>query len=381
MLRVAYLCEFMTVNGGENSLLTFLATAVESIQAIVLCPSDGPFVQKLKAQGVQCVPFNVRDPSDQRKPLEQIIAELCPLVESLDVDIVHSNSLSMSRILGAAEDLNCVTVGHVRDIMKVSAKVIRDLNQVDMLIAVSAATRQALIEQGVQPERVTKVFNGVDEHVFCETANDSGNINGIETWRRKLGLSSDTMLIGGVGQIGLRKGWPVLCDAVEGIIADFPKLHVVIAGARYSQKQESSDYEKSLVCRATTGPLAGRLHWLGYVDAMPEFLRQINVLAHPALQEPLGRVLLEAAASGTPVVATNVGGTAEIFGDNAALLVNAGDVQGLATALRDVLLDPTAATERAVLAKERIGSFFSTRDFHDSISQVYHLAIGDSLSE
>jgi glycogen(starch) synthase len=92
-------------------------------------------------------------------------------------------------------------------------------------------------------------------------------------------------------------------------------------------------------------------------------------------------VLLEAAASGTPVVATNVGGTAEIFGDNTALLVNAGDVQGLATALRDVLLDPTAATERAVLAKERIGSFFSTRDFHDSISQVYHLAIGDSLSE
>jgi len=41
MLRVAYLCEFMTVNGGENSLLTFLATAVESIHAIVLCPSEG----------------------------------------------------------------------------------------------------------------------------------------------------------------------------------------------------------------------------------------------------------------------------------------------------------------------------------------------------
>ena len=378
MLRVAYLCEYTTVNGGENSLLTFLATAVESIQATVLCPSEGPFVQKLRAQGVQCVPFDVRDRSGQRKPLEQLVAELCSLVERLDVDIVHANSLSMSRILGAAEDLKCVTVGHVRDIMKVSAKVINDLNQVDMLIAVSAATRLALTEQGVQTDRVTKVFNGVDEDVFGETANGRDNKNADETWRCKLGLSSDAVLIGGVGQIGLRKGWPVLCDAVEKIIDDFPQLHVVIAGERYSQKQESSDYEKSLACRATSGSLAGRLHWVGYVDAMPEFLRQINVLAHPALQEPLGRVLLEAAASQTPVVATHVGGTAEIFGDHAALLVDAGDAQGLATALRDVLLDSATAKERAVLAKERIGSLFSIREFHDAILQVYRLALRHS---
>jgi glycosyltransferase involved in cell wall biosynthesis len=381
MLRVAYLCEYTTVNGGENSLLTFLATAAESIQAIVLCPSEGPFVQKLRAQGIQCVPFDVRDRSAQRKPLAQIVAELCTLVENLKVDIVHANSLSMSRILGAAEDISCVTVGHVRDIMKVSGKVISDLNQVDRLIAVSAATRQALIEQGVQAERVIKIFNGVDEQVFCGTANDLGQENAVEPWRCKLGLSSDAVLIGGVGQIGLRKGWPVLCDAVEQIIAEFPKVHVVIAGERYSLKQESSDYEKSLAGRALNGPLAGRLHWVGYVGAMPEFLRQLNVLAHPALQEPLGRVLLEAASSQTPVVATNVGGTAEIFGDKAALLVDAGDVDGLATALRDVLLNPETAMERAVIAKERIGSMFSIREFRDNTLQVYPAAQRHSFSE
>jgi glycosyltransferase involved in cell wall biosynthesis len=287
---------------------------------------------------------------------------LCALVERLDVDIVHGNSLSMSRILGAAEDLNCATVGHVRDIMKVSAKVISDLNKVDMLIAVSAATRLALIEQGVQAERVTKVFNGINAHVFCKTTNDCGNGDSNKTWRQKMGLSSDAVLIGGVGQIGLRKGWPVLCDAVEKIIEDFPELHLVIAGERYSQKQESSDYEKSLAGRAISGPLAGRLHWVGYVAAMPEFLRQINVLAHPALQEPLG-------------------GTTEIFGDHAALLVGASDVDGLATALRDTLLDPEAASERAVLAKERIGRLFSIREFHDSILQVYRLALRYALAE
>ena len=381
MLRVAYLCEFTTLNGGENSLLTFLATAVESIQAIVLCPSEGSLVQKLRVRGITCVPFDVRDSSGQRKPLEQIVAELCVVVKRLNVDIVHGNSLSMSRILGAAEDLTCVTVGHVRDIMKVSRKVIRDLNQVDRLIAVSAATVQAFCEQGVQADRITKVFNGVDERVFCATSKDSNKANVSVTWRRKLGLTSDAVLIGGVGQIGLRKGWPVLCDAVEKIINDFPNLHVVIAGERYSEKQESSHFEKSLAGRANSGPLAGRLHWVGYVDEMPEFMRQINVLAHPALQEPLGRVLLEAAASQTPVVATDVGGTGEIFGDNAALLVDAGDAAGLANALRDVLLDFAAASERAVIAKERIGRLFSIHEFHDSILQVYRLALKLSVTQ
>ena len=112
----------------------------------------------------------------------------------------------MSRILGAAEDLKCVTVGHMRDIMKVSAKIISDLNHVDTLIAVSAATRESFLQQGVQAERVFKVFNGVDEDVFCKRATGRVNENPNDPWRRKLGLSSDALLIGGVGQIGLRKG-------------------------------------------------------------------------------------------------------------------------------------------------------------------------------
>jgi hypothetical protein len=57
------------------------------------------------------------------------------------------------------------------------------------------------------------------------------------------------------------------------------------------------------------------------------------------------------------------------------LLVDAGEAQGIATALRDVLLDPVTASERAVLAKERIASLFSVRHFHDSILQVYQSAL------
>ena len=63
------------------------------------------------------------------------------------------------------------------------------------------------------------------------------------------------------------------------------------------------------------------------------------MLAHPAHQEPLGRVLLEAAACAVPVVATAVGGTAEIFGESGAILVPSKNAEAMALGLEKVFAD------------------------------------------
>ena len=64
---------------------------------------------------------------------------------------------------------------------------------------------------------------------------------------------------------------------------------------------------------ASQPPLAGRVHFLGNRHDVAQLLSECTALVHAARQEPLGRVLLEAAACGTAVVATDVGGTREIF--------------------------------------------------------------------
>ena len=100
-------------------------------------------------------------------------------------------------------------------------------------------------------------------------------------------------------------------------------------------------YEQQLRDQASRSPLAGRVHWLGYRDDVARLLPQFTLLVHAARQEPLGRVLLEAAACGVPVVATDVGGTREIFPSPAdgALLVEADDSAGLASAIDRLLAD------------------------------------------
>ena len=69
-------------------------------------------------------------------------------------------------------------------------------------------------------------------------------------------------------------------------------------------------------------------------------LNEADLVVHTARQEPLGRVLLEAASCGRPIVATEVGGTAEILTDQVSgLLVRPDDLEALAAAIRRMLTD------------------------------------------
>ena len=119
-------------------------------------------------------------------------------------------------------------------------------------------------------------------------------------------------------------------------IADrLPDVHWLIVGERTSEKDESIEFERRLHEIAAKPPLVGRVHFLGQRDDAATLLNECTILVHAARQEPLSRVLLEAAASGVPVVATDVGGTREIFPTEAdgGLLVPADNRDALAQAI------------------------------------------------
>jgi glycosyltransferase involved in cell wall biosynthesis len=105
----------------------------------------------------------------------------------------------------------------------------------------------------------------------------------------------------------------MLVDAFLQIATKIPTAKLSIVGQRYSQKHEAVEYEKKLIQQVASSPFSDRVSWLGIRDDVPDLMRQSTILIHPARQEPLGRVLLEAAASGLPIIATDVGGTAEIL--------------------------------------------------------------------
>ena len=148
-------------------------------------------------------------------------------------------------------------------------------------------------------------------------------------------------------------------------------------GERNSEKGESRRFESDLHGTAS-GPLDGRVHFLGRRDDVSRLLGELTLLAHPARQEPLGRVLLEASAAGVAVVATEVGGTPEIFppGCDAARLVPPDDAGALAGAMLEVLGDSAMRRRLAAAARQRAEQQFDIRTAVSNLLGHYEATIG-----
>ena len=332
--------EYPSLHGGERSLLACVPRLAERFELVALAPPTGPLADALRAAGVPTIGCDVRGRGS------------LPRATRLAPGLIHGNSLAVGRILGRDRDsLPCPVTAHLRDILNLSAKATADLARCDRLVAVSAATRDHHVARGLPADRVTVVHNGIDPAAFLGGL-DRGEAR--RSVRAELGLPPDAPLLLAVGQIGLRKGWDVLADAAAKIAAD-PPPHYLCVGERWSRKAESVRFEADIFA-AFERHAPGRVHRLGTRDDVARLMLASDLLIHPARQEPFGRVLLEAAAAGLPIVATDVGGTRELLGD-AFLPVPPGDPAALAGAGARLLDEPAERGRLAAAARGRVAGF------------------------
>ena len=355
--RIVIVFEFSTLNGGERSMLAALDQLRSRDCQFEFCaigPSSGRLADALDRRGIPLTPWSPCNEAGGRRPSAEIEQSLVALIEMNRPDLVHANSLSMGRLLGRlASRLTIPITGHLRDIIKLSAAAIADLNRTDLLAAVSEATRAFHVGQGLDVNRVRVVRNGIDLDLF-QPRNRTGWLSD------ELGVPRADTLIACIGQIGLRKGQDILAASVPAIVAQIPGAQFLLIGERTSQKAESVEFERAIHRRFSDAGLSQRLHLLGHRDDVGEILNEIDLLVHPVNQEPYGRVLLEASAVGVPIVATDVGGTAEIVIDGlTGKLVVARDPAALAQGVVTVLGNPETLQKFRENARRRAVEEFS----------------------
>ena len=197
--------------------------------------------------------------------------------------------------------------------------------------------------------------------------------------RRELKLPQNSFVTLTIGQIGLRKAQDVLAEAAPDIAACVPDVHFVIVGQRNSTKAESIEFERNLLARFQSAGLADRFHQIGYRDDVDRLLNEADLLVHPAKQEPLGRVLLEAAAAGLAIVATDVGGTAEILTDRvSARLIPPANAAALAQAVIELAGDPSMRKRYAEMAHQRIVMDFNAQKTGARLSDMWRQTLKDT---
>ncbi len=215
----------------------------------------------------------------------------------------------------------------------VRSQLVEALGAADHVVCVADALRDVALELGVDPERVTTLRNGVDIERF--TPGDRGAA------RREVGLPDDRRVVVCVGHLCERKGQRYLVEAYarafDGVArGQRPRLVLVGQG-------EDKELLEQLVAKHG---LADDVHMPGAIEpaALPPWYRAADAMVLASSREGWPNVVLEALASGTPVIATRVWGTPEILtGCAAGLLVDA-TVEGLREGLERLdELDSSAA--------------------------------------
>ncbi|HEV2956980.1 MAG TPA: glycosyltransferase family 4 protein [Xanthobacteraceae bacterium] len=165
-----------------------------------------------------------------------------------------------------------------------------------------------------------------------------------------------------VGELRRLKGVDVLIEALRLLDAGGQPVSATIVGSG----------PEAAAFQARTRGLAG-VKFPGALPAREAFARG-RLLIVPSRAESLPYIVLEAAAAGLPMLATNVGGIPEIFGPHSGALLPPGDAPKLAAAIRAALADPAAAQAAAQTLRERVRADFGAEAMVQAVLAAYRAA-------
>ncbi|HEY7523125.1 MAG TPA: glycosyltransferase [Candidatus Limnocylindrales bacterium] len=229
----------------------------------------------------------------------------------------------------------------------------------DGFVAVSDEVAASIAREiGPPADRISVIANGVDTERYPAPVDRAAV-------RRELGLAEDATFLLSIGKLMRQKGHEILVEAVARL--DDPRLVVAIAG--------EGELRETIERRIGDAGVGDRVRLLGLRRDVPQLLAAADAFVLPSLWEGLPMALLEAMASGLPVLATDVSGTRQVLEDEAwGLLVPGGDAVRLAAGLRELLAvarSPERSAAMGKAARDRVVARFGVRSQAEAHAALY----------
>jgi len=379
-IRIAYMNHTGRVSGAERVLVNMVRGLDCSLyEPWVICPADGDLSRMILAEGVPFVESPALSARFTWEPglLAKTAVSFCRSVaftrkalSSLDPEIVHANTVRAGLVASFASiGTGRKVIWHVHDILPRHwlSGIIRFIAWISwrtQIIAVSHAVAQAFCRQLSFKSRVHVIHNGTDMSRF--PSKRPGN----SALRKSLGVPEDAFVICAVGQICARKGLLELLFAFTQILHSAPQMHIVIAGKVVFPHEEK--YLQRLLRVAASPELSGHVHFTGEIHDVSALLQTADLLVLNSHEEPFGLVLVEAMSSGTPVLATRVGGIPEIVKDSEnGWLVERGDTAALGAKLLELSLNGEVLQSVAHFALTETCPQLSLERFQSQLQRLY----------
>jgi glycosyltransferase involved in cell wall biosynthesis len=230
----------------------------------------------------------------------------------------------------------------------------------------SEATRRFVCrEEGLSPEKVRVIYNAVQVEAFRSISRQEG--------RRLLGLDERALVLGVVASLAPKKGHEDLFRALASVQNQLSGWVLLVAGAGGEQERLSS--------LAADMGFSANIRFLGVRSDIPAILASLDMLVHPSHTESMPNAVLEAMASGLPVVATSAGGTPEaIENGKTGLLVPPGSPDSLARAVLRLAGDAGLRYELGMSALEKVRHSFTPEQAADAYLSLFDSLLGNTSS-
>jgi glycosyltransferase involved in cell wall biosynthesis len=277
-----------------------------------------------------------------------------------NIDIIYSNSIKshiyciIPKIITGKK-----AILHIRDNLKNNILTKLLIKTSDKIICIS---NHIYSQINALPNKKILVYGGIDTNEWIPLRHFQKN-----DLTLKLGLTPETKIVTQISQITSWKNHFDFIKAAGNVVKNCTvKVHFLIVGDDLSGKEKK--YKRKLKTELSKAGLEKHFSFIGFVQDIKQVYSQIDILVHPAINEPFGRVVIEAMAMGKPIIAYNCGGPKEIIaGNQTGYLVDIHDYNAIANKIILLLKDENLRVQLGKEGRERVIEKFNIKN---SISDI-----------
>ena len=370
-LSVVHVIFRLHIGGLENGLVNLINRLPEQEfnHAIICIDTFTDFRERIHNRNVQIFAINKAPGWDTGA-----LVRIYKLLKSLKPDIVHTRNLAaLDALLPAflAGVRYRIHGEHGRDVNDLDGtnrklQILRKLHRplVTRYISLSLELHGYLMEKiGVSPERVTQIYNGVDSGIFCPSKDPVDRCEELDLY-----FGRGKFVIGTVGRLDSVKNQMYLVSAFQALLDKHPGLSKTVRLAMVGDGPTMNSIERYLAKKGLN-----ELVWLpGSRNDIPDVLRSFDIFVLPSLAEGISNTILEAMASGLPVVASDVGGNKELIVEGVTgQLVAANDPSALHDAIASYVHDDERRRKHGRSGRNRVLESFSIDRMVEQYRSVY----------
>jgi glycosyltransferase involved in cell wall biosynthesis len=293
-------------------------------------------------------------------------------------ELVHANSIRAGLVLGLGRLAPAARIVHVRDCLPpgiLTSATMRTIAATASTIIANSRYTAASVRAAAPGAHIEVVHNSVDLARWDPSRIDR------EAARARLGEAGGrAVLLGVVAQLSPWKGQDVAVEALAMLSERGLDAHLLLIGsAKFVARATRFDneaYVTALKARIRAAGLEDRVSWLGEREDVPELMAALDILLLPSREEPFGRAVIEAMALGVPVLATEVGGPAEIIEDGReGYLLPPLEPQAWADAVERIMARSDGGRALGEAGRRRVAASFTAEHHARAVLAVYQRAL------